>query len=187
MADEDRIQLITLQEIRDDLRFAASEATWDNLLERLIKGVSAAVENYCGRYILARTLTDEKLDGDGTTTLLLRAPVISITSILNGTTSVTSTMYALYASTGNLILTNGMVWCSGAQQVKITYRCGWEFDQLPQDIVEAARYWVIMKFQDIRQDRVGVSSKSFGDETISYVSGMPREVKELLAPYRILI
>lgn len=161
-----------------------SDTTWDTVIDDEIDAVSQAIEKHCNRTFGLATLTAEKIDGDGTEELQLRFPVVSITSISNdGTSVVVTTNYELYSSTGLVVLTDGTVWTSGRKKITITYRYGYDQQDLPPDIVSAATLWTMKRFSDVKENRIGVSSVTRGDETISYEKGMPREVAERLAPY----
>ena len=178
--------LTTLDIVKANLNL--SDTTWDEVLLGAIDAVSRAIEDYCGRSFIARTLTAEKIDGDGTAELQLRFPVIRIDSLSNdGTAVVETTNYELYSDTGLVVLTDGSAWASGRKKLTITYRYGYEFDDLPRAITAAANLWTMKHFSDIKENRVGLSSVTRGDETVSYEKGMPREVKALVDPYVLAI
>lgn len=176
--------LVLLDEVKDALQF--SDTTWDAVLEDEIDAVSQAIGDYCCRSFEAHTLTAEKIDGDGTVELYLRCPIISITSVSNdGVSVVETTNYEQYSERGLVVLTDGTAWASGRKTITVTYRYGYEADDMPRAIVSAARLWTIKRWQDVKHLRVGVSSVSRGDETITYEKGMPQEVQRLIDPYRL--
>jgi hypothetical protein len=177
---------ITLAEVKDALDLG-SDTSHDAKLSPIIDGVCRAIEDYCCRTFLAQTETAQKLDGDGTDTLLLRPPVISIASITNDTTAVVSTSYALYLPTGKVLLTDGSAWTNGPQKITITYRHGWEREKIPASLKSAALFWVIKRWHELKDDRIGVSSKTFGDQSTTYYQTMPQETREMIDPYRMLV
>lgn len=174
--------LTTLERVKVYMNF--TDTTWDTAIEYEIDAVSLAIEKFCGHTFGINTLSDLKIDGDGTVELQLRFPIVSITSISNdGTAVVETTNYEKYPETGLVVLTDGSAWVSGHKKITITYSYGYEASELPRDIISAATMWVCKRMDDIIEKRVGVASVSRGDESISYEKGMPGSVKELLAPY----
>lgn len=161
-----------------------SDTTWDTVIDNEIDAVSQAIEKYCGRTFGVADITAQKIDGDGTEELQLRFPIVSLGSISNnGTAVVETTNFEKYANEGLLVLTDGTVWASGRKKITITYRYGYAQNDLPPDVVSAATLWTMKRFSDVKENRIGVSSVTRGDETISYEKGMPKEVQERLAPY----
>lgn len=179
--------IITLDDAKLHLRISDDVTDHDQILQQLIDGASQAIASYCGRLFMITTETAKKLDGDGTDTLLLKYPVQSISSLSNdGTAVVVTTNYELYETIGRVVLTDGTVWVNGRKTVTITYTYGYSIDDIPRDVVSACLYLVASKFQAFQQDRIGVTSKTFGDQSISYERGIPKEVRELLIPWQIV-
>ena len=163
------------------------DTKWDAVIDEEIDAVSQGIVDYCGRTFLAEDLT-ASIDGDGTAELQLRFPIISITSILNnGTAVVVTTNYEMYSDTGLVVLTDGTGWATGRKKIAVVYRYGYELDDLPRVIVSAATQWVCKKLDDIQNHRIGVSSVSVGDESISYEKGMPKEIQAMVNPYVLAI
>ena len=157
----------------------------DLVIERVIDGVTRAIEDHLGRPVVARTVTAEKHDGDGTDTLLLAPPLISITTLINDTITVVAADYVFYAKTGKVKL-KSTVFTEGPQKVSVTYRHGWETTAVPHAIRLACINWCIHQWTLVQKDRIGVASKTAGDETITYIAGIPTDVREMLAPYRVM-
>lgn len=179
--------LCEVNDIRDDLKIAATDTSYDEVIRRLINGVSAALEGYCGRVFMARDFTAQKYDGDGTGELLLRhIPVISITSLVVDDVTITSTQYVVYNDTGKVMFTDGNVFTLGPQMAVFAYRAGFERQDLPGDILMAARTWVCHAFKITDKQRWGVGSQSTNDESFSFALGtMPPEVREIADMYRV--
>lgn len=177
--------LITLDDLKEDLKITVTDH--DAKLDRIILAVSQGICDLCGgRTFLATTETAKKLDGDGTVLLLVKFPIISITSITNDTISVVETTnYEQYANLGRIELTDGSVWANGRKKVTITYRHGYAFDDLPPAITRAAFLWAAKMWLDLDNKRHGVTSVTRGDETVSYEKTIPQEVRDLVAPYDI--
>jgi len=186
--------LITLEDLKQDHKIqtaTANDTTWDDTLSRIISGVSQAIATFCGRTFVAATETSQKIDGDGSVVLLVRYPVISITSIINDTTTVVETTnWEAYLKSGKIELTDGTVWTKGRKTITITYRHGYEVGSIPADLQMAAMTWASKKFFDIKDDRVGVSSRTSADgASISFAGSsvsrnMPDEVRALIEPYK---
>lgn len=183
--------LVDISDLKSDLGID-SETTWDGLLTRITNGVTYAIETMTKRQFVARTET-LSLDGSGTAVMYVPGPIISIDSVTNnGTLLTVTTDYVWYAKTGKLVLVgvagssllvNNSVWSTDPQSVVIDYRHGYDEQDMPQDILLAARTWAIHWFQRIRDDRMGVSSRSEGDLSISFRSeAMPPEVERLIQP-----
>lgn len=178
--------LIDFNDLKDDLKITTTE--FDDRLMRIVNGVSRAIESYCNREFKPRYENAIEIDGDGTSTLLLKAPIISLGTITNDTASVTSTHYEYYSTEGRVVLTNGTVWAAGNKKITITYTHGYEDQDFPADVATAARMWAAGQYQYVQDKRMGVASKSTNDTSISYIvsTDMPPEVRSLLAPYRLM-
>ncbi len=188
----DAVDLITLIALKTDLKIrtsATNDTTWDETLGRIISGVSRAIATHCGRTFVEATETAVKIDGDGTDILLVKYPILAITTLVNNTTTVVETTnWEVYKERGHIELTDGSVWTKGRKKVTITYRHGYE--DIPDDLQMAALAWCAKKFFDIKDNRVGVSTRSTADGSsttyaTSFVSGdMPDEVKAVIARYK---
>ena len=177
--------IISIEDVKAALSIKSTDATQDNLLSDLIVNVSDATEVYLNRKVVARSVTSEKWDGDGGSVLMLPAPLVSITTLIDDTTTLTlTTDYIWYAKTGKVLRVSG-IFTDGPQKITVTYRYGWEKDQIPGAIRLAVLKWVVHEWFALKKDRVGVASKSSGDETITYIVGIPSDVEGLLLPYRV--
>lgn len=173
---------------RDDVKvyMNLTDTDKDEIIDAEIDAVSSAIEDYCNRTFVARSITAEKIDGDGTVELQLRFPIISIGTVVNDTiTVVETTNWEQYAESGLVVLTDGTAWAGGIKKITITYRYGFNDGDLPRSVVSAANLWAMKRFSDVKENRVGVSSVTRGDESISYEKGMPKEVRSMVDPYRL--
>lgn len=119
--------LTTLRRVRDYLGLATHDA--DNKLAALITASSAWVLTQLGRPVLSATYTETR-DGDGGSSLILRRwPVTSVTSVtvdgiaIAARTTVTGDGYVLRDNTLELV---GYVFTAGVQNVVVVYRAGFE-------------------------------------------------------------
>lgn len=129
--------LLTLSEAKQGLAQDELFADKDTLLAGYIGAISKRLDEVCGP-IVQRTITDELYDG-GSYIWLKSKPVASISSVIeyDGTTATTLTRqtntvepsegYILHPTRGKLTRTiSGLPtnFCSGLQNIKITYVAG---------------------------------------------------------------
>lgn len=177
--------LVDVSDLKNDLSISTTESEFDNILVRIANGVTDYIESYCNRFFRARSIT-ELLDGTATTDIFLRSPIIYVTSMTDKTTVVASTNYVVYNSVGRVHLTSG-VWTPEAQAIKAIYRFGYEESTLPQNVILAAMTWANFWFHAIKDDRMGLQSKSEGDLSISFrLEPIPLEVLELIKPFKAM-
>ncbi len=188
MAHQQNVSIIELDTLKSGLEINTTNTTYDDRLERIIASVSRAIETYLNRPVLVRLHSAEKFDGDGSNTLLLVPPIIKITVLLNDTTTVAATDYEYYEHNGEVVLTDGTVFVEGPKKISVTFKNGWELAYIPEDIAMAAEIWGIHMFHLMKDDRVGVLSKSKRDQSITYSSStkMPDAVREMISPYRLV-
>ena len=184
MPGADDRSIVNLSVVKSALAISSTDGTHDELLNTLISSVSEAAEQFIGRSIVAKVETAKLYDGDGTDTLLVEPPIIKVTTLLNDSVAIPSTDYNLYAQTGRIVWTKGL-FSDGPQTVSLTYTHGWNVEDIPAPIKLAVLKWVCYEWYEFSKDRIGVSSKSAGDETITYEKGIPEEARQLLMPYRI--
>ena len=187
------ISLVDVSDLKNDLRVLSTETTWDDLLVRVCNGVTHAIERYCGRAFMARQIT-ESIDGTNNATLYLRAPIIWIDSITNDGTTVNASDYKLYNKIGKLVLTTSGgsslltakgVWSPEPQAVVVAYRHGYEKEDMPQDVLLAARLWGNSIFATIKDDSINLQSRSEGDLAKTFTVGpMPDDVLNLIRPLK---
>lgn len=175
-----------INDVRDDLKIGSDDTSFDDSLRRLINSVSRTIEDYTGKYFAARDIAAEKYDGKGTAILILRrTPVIRISTLLNDTITVDADDFVFYPDTGKVQLTDGTAFVCGPQKVSVTYRCGYDRQDMPDNVAEAARLWVCHKFKIGDKQRWGVNSQTVNEESFSFSTGeMPPEVREILDMYR---
>jgi len=92
--------------------------------------------------------------------------------------------YTLYATTGKLVLpSHGVIRQDYTRDIRVAYTGGWS--SVPWDVVEAAVE--LMRLDKARRDgAIGVQSISREGMSTNYqTAGIPQEVKDAWAPYRI--
>lgn len=157
----------------------------DTVLSPLCEGVDAFVLSFLNRDSLTVATYDEVYHGTGSQTIVPdNRPVVSVTLLeVNGV--------AVAPAVG---MGPGLVWDSfsvhfrdgllprGLNNVRIVYEAG--FASVPADIKEAAVSIVAEKWA--RSSRVGVASKTIGQESISYrADDLTPHARRVLTQYRI--
>ena len=74
-------RLVSLEEIRDHLRIASGDRTFDARLLRLLDAITPVIENVTGP-ILARVFQDETYDGGNTFISVRHRPLIQVHSVV---------------------------------------------------------------------------------------------------------
>ena len=190
------VYLTSLARVKEDE--GISDATYDGQLNRLIRGVSVAMQNWMKRQIVEETYTDEVHSGDGwTDTIILNNRPITSTIMmvvkLDDSAISTSTytdddeagiVYYKPTSLGT------SSWASGTRNYKVTYSAG--YTVVPEDLAMAATDQVRHEFHQSEpagENRLGLASTV---EPAGISSGyVPHaflpHVLEIMAPYRRII
>jgi uncharacterized phiE125 gp8 family phage protein len=178
-------------DLRRFLELADNDDTQDELILIIIEAVTEQIENLCNMVFESVTYTDEMYDGDGETVLYLKhIPIIAVTTlqIYDGTSwdTIPSTDYKLYATVGKIVLTEGDVFTSGYQYVKITYSAGQA--TVPPVIKHAARMMVRYYYTKWRQNRDGTNTITTPDGVaVTYSDKVPDDIMRLLDKYRVVV
>lgn len=141
---------IILQSDLENLLQINVTAEPDTTVAWYIAAAQAAAETYCHRSFDYAAATVETLDGDGQSTIIQldRYPVITLTSVVeSGTTLTSGTDYVSYLTTGIVKRTSGgrivRAWRNDLQGIVATYDGGYQVDQAgdgataPSDLVHA--------------------------------------------------
>jgi hypothetical protein len=192
-------ELTSLPSVREYLKIAASDTTYDSLLTNLIKRSQMLIEKYCGRQFKARDYT-EYYDGDGTSKLLLKQwPIVSVTELnmdnARSFLSVTQALaadFVIWSEEGYLELLSaadsisgfsegGSLFRYGQQNIKVRYNAG--YAAIPEDLELASIIHVANLYNKAGMD--GHSSISLGGLAKSFsTKPFPDEVVMYLEPYR---
>lgn len=180
--------ILRMDDIKAQLDIAQEEDKWDVLLTQLNRGITVAFEVRCSRPFVSQVHAAVKMDGDGTDTIEVPFPLISVDNsgnITNDLITVTTADYVVYNESGRIVLTDGSSWATGRQKITISYTNGWERTELPDDVVLAASMWLEKLFHEMKNKRLGVSSKSHAGESINYVKDIPEEVTTMINARRL--
>lgn len=156
-------------------------------VERLIESASQIANSYAQRHLAATGYT-ERLSGSGSSILLLKQhPIQSITSVhIDGSwefgTDTVCTDYESDTSAGILYLYSG--WPVGERNIKVVYRAGYELASVPKEIQQAVVEVMAWTQRRITGGQVGMSTHSFGDESVSYEMTPPVSAQRIFESYR---
>jgi len=183
--------------------------TKEDLIIRLINGLSSTAETYMNRKILARDYTED-YDGTGTDTIQLKQyPINSITSvcvdedrqfpsskeiqlddiiIYSEEGKIRRSPSGLYVyiddETGKIIKYS--VFNRGKKNVRIIYNAG--YSTVPYDIKHAVLEELVMHYENITKKKVGVTGISAAGEHVSvFLGDLLPTTKMILSSYRKLI
>lgn len=176
--------LITLEEFRKIIMIH-KDVPDEELIPQL-NGASSQIQTHLGRDIVA---SDKVLllDGTGRSSLKLPTfPVISISSIRVDSSrqfpeETEITGYRIKKDSGIIELYDGVVFPEGLDVVKVQCRDGYE--KVPDDIKTACAILAHWRYLKIRAKSTGISSIDGDDSRISFETGWPRDVIELLKDY----
>lgn len=176
------LPIVSLADTKAHLNITTS--TDDEELRRTIAVASEAAESYCNRVFRRQTVT-EYHDGGKQAVLLRQAPVLSITTVVENGTTLTSTDYTADLNAGLVYRGSAAApwqWYYGIQVVVITYVAGYT------DPPQAAQQAVLELTRHLWQTQRGnVALPSLGgaDDPIGWgqtAFSMPNRVRELLDP-----
>lgn len=202
--------LTTLNAVKDELRIAQSDATYDAILERYIQAVTAAFETICDRKFHHGADMAESVAGYGTTTIVLsRTPVLAVASVVVDGSTVTATDYAIHgAEAGLLYKGSGWPWTASVapsvnyyqvpgsekRSIVVTYTGGYVTPTqataqlartLPYDLEQLCIDGVVAKFRDRGINKAMTSRKLQGASATFErgAFGLPLDVIDGLKPW----
>ena len=174
----------TLENLKSFLGVSAQDTSKDSLYELLIESCTEAAERYLGRNIVARTISEEPHDKQGSKTKYLQVrqyPITSITTIIEDGQTIDTAILKLDKYNG--IIKKPTNW-KGA--VLITYIAGLAANtaSVSKNIQLAIWQWVqeILKIQE----NCNIKGETLGDYSVSYYDehSIPQQVALLLEGYK---
>jgi hypothetical protein len=169
------------------LDIPTAETKYDTYLERLINVASQHIERYCNRRFVVTNYV-EVFDGDRVNQLLLsNFPVTTISEVCVDSARVFDpssavTDYRLISP--NILQRLDTHWGSYQQSVRVSYSAG--FAEIPADIEDACVMLVELRYRMKNDRRLGRESQSKAGEDVTFVSGWPQEVIDVLDGYKVL-
>ncbi len=162
-----------------------SGSTYDTILDRMIDSATLYAESFIGRYIKGRgsNLTVLLDVPEATQDIFLRNfPIISVTSVTDDGTVISSNDYYKYDDTGRLSLKSGS-WSVGRQTLSIVYQGG--YANVPADLIQWCVSVVGAMFQN--RNNNNVIRETVGTITVEYVSDFISKnefLRDTLARYK---
>lgn len=202
------LSLVTLEDIKAELKINDADTSNDDWLNRSIGQVSTSISSYCNRRFQRETLTDTifiqqdpypyQTPGGIVILQLSRWPVISLDSVKQRLSSATlltltaDTDFKLDAANGAVIRLdpNGLAIRWESLPTSVQYAAG--FDEIPDDVAIAALRWLVWRWNErtrdptlkaTQQPDLGTRSYWVGGPPMS--GGVPQEIAALLDHYRV--
>jgi Phage gp6-like head-tail connector protein len=181
------MSLATIDQLKEYLGDGADKD--DTLLTRIVAAASDVIENYCGR-TFGSTAYAEFYDGTGTRTLCLRNfPIIGTPVVLESGSALTVGQDAstapdvlLYPEVGQLVRP-WFYWLPYRNWYKISYTAG--FAAVPPVILQACLDVSALMLRE--KEHVGLSQKTSGVQTVTYIRKLPEQIQRGLDGYADLI
>jgi len=153
----------------------------DDQLKVLNAYISGAVEERIKATVLATEFIED-YEGTGDAEMILyNYPIIEVTEVVDdiGNSFVSGTDFRIIPRSGILKLTGGS-WCHNTYYT-ITYKAGYELEDIPKSIKMAVCLWAGELFNKLDSKTLGViSNVKFGQEVISYINDGPSEAVDKL-------
>lgn len=196
--------LVTLIEFKTFLQLpdpTTADPVFDPVYELFINGASGRAEKHCRVFLALREDHEEIRSGSGKREMLLKQyPIQAVSGVYIDSarafgveTLVDPSQYVITTdSEGNgigLERLDGCVWDSGRHNIKVVYDCGYGAtgtDEIPDDLKLAANFYAQFLQQRMKENDLGIATKSKDTENITISSEMPKLVRELLNNYRRL-
>jgi hypothetical protein len=188
--DYTQLSIISLDEAKDHLNIALTTTTSDNELRRMIDAATSLAQSYTGNILGRVTYTNEIYDGNVDNIRLQHPRAMSITSVYENGTLLTSADYSLEytgqrlwrVTAGSLNEPNYFgIWAPGAQNITISYVSGFVNPDpaAKQGVLEIVRHL----WQTQRGSMNVISRNQNGDDFYSGATySLPRRAMELLDP-----
>lgn len=175
--------LLTLLEVKGLLKISGVASDAD--LQVQIEAASGAISAYCRRTFKPETVKQTFFETGTNTIALARWPVISVTSFVEGDTTLGSADYALEVRTGLAHRLSGGQRAFWSGKVEATYVAGYNI--VPMQ-VKVAMALAIRAMRESSEREVGIKSERFeGFAQMSYFNlnaqGLPSEVTGLLEEF----
>ena len=176
--------LTTRVNVKSLLGIPTAVTDHDTLIDTLIEVVDEEIKGYCGITALSSTSITEKFDISTDKPRQLRLstfPIISITSVSSGSTTLSSDDYYLDKERGYVRLSGlNSYFSHSIQHYTVVYSAG--FSAIPADLAHAATILAAAHFNGGRH--AGMLYEQTATYRYRRREGMPEEVIRILARYR---
>lgn len=194
--------LVTLTAAKEYLK--VSNTNSDNVITRMISGITKAIERYCKR-VFKKTSYSEFFSGKGgdvdeqhTILFVRNPPISSITALFDdidrvyGTsTQIATTDFVSFEEEG-IVEVEGIQFRKGLKNIKLNYEGGFatsDFATVGElaDVIHATLIYLGQEWKRFDRSLHGLDSVDRADVTESYsINEMPTSVKELIDPFVLL-
>ena len=188
--------LTTLAEFKSDADITTTDAVRDQLINRIILGVSKRMQDWMDRPIIQSTATGEKIDSIGDYAIQTEHyPIISVSALTeNGTALVEDTGFEMNEgdlATGQIVRIDGngypYAWAKGRRVVVLTYIHG--FAAVPDSLVRACTALAVVEYYETPKS--GKIWRGLGSKAVDPSSAVTldkdiwtRETIPAMSPYR---
>lgn len=180
--------LTTVAACKTQLDIPAPNTDQDSYIERLVNTASQQIERYCNRVFVLTSYSEVFDGGRANQVLLSNIPVVSISEVnldservFGASTIIPSTDYSL---NGAVITRLSGTWGNVRQSLLIKYSAG--FSVIPADIEDACIMLVELRYRMKNDRRIGRESQSKANEDVTFVTGWPKEVTDILDGYKLI-
>lgn len=195
------LALVTLDQAKAALGIDPADTSQDAALQQQIDSVSQAINNYCDRVFVVQSYRDQVRGacgrwGEPLVTrqypIVLDPGGVPLVAVVDDGAALDPTLLEVYPETGSLYRLDAAsldpsVWASPL--LVVDYTAG--FDPIPADVQSAAleylaaRWFAVGRDPTLRTESIpDVITHVYYSDTTS--PGMPSNVREFLAPYRML-
>lgn len=180
------MDILTLADVKQYL--GIKDGVDVELLTSIVAAANSVVLSYLGEDDLGVTTYTERYNGTGSASLVPdHGPITTVDTLSIDGRPLKAVDLAQRPWNGFdfdkdvVVLHGGEKFIKGLRNVQITYQAG--YTSVPAQVKQAAVYIASQMYK--RKDRIGVSSKSIGPETISYTTNdLDASAKMLLNDYR---
>lgn len=183
--------LVDLDSFKSFVDAEGIDEQYDPIIKDFLNASSDFIEKYCYRRFTEHDYT-EAYSGDGTPTLHLNQwPVTEIKSVSidvkrEFSTPLDSSQYDLLTDqTGDAYGIEFLDGCfpEGQRNILVNYKAGYTLAKMPSDI-KLACTMLSAYYYEKREGSFSISSKTKGDEVITYIQGIPKDVIDLISKYK---
>jgi hypothetical protein len=187
MADETWAGVLSLANVKTYIMPGeTATTTYDTPLQIIVDAVIAQVKQEVGCDIVTGAYTSEEVSGTGRTDLSLKHwPILTVTTV----TDTDSNTYTVGATNDYTIedfcLRAPSGWAKGYENIIVTYTAGRA--TIPRDIVLVCYEAIKRRYQQMKGQLQGTTTRSFPDGSVSYSGLGDRFTKEelsILAKYK---
>jgi hypothetical protein len=199
MTIDDTIALIDISELKVHLKIDESKDSEDDRFAALINAVSRRIINITDRLFIAPSAEyDDIFAGNNDVEIHLRhKPLTKAISTIyywggSAWADLNNNDFAQKNAEGILYFTDGSKFSLLApNSYKVSYTYGYARSDVPPDLKFACAELCAWQYKKFSDDAHGVSSRSFGDQSVSYLfnsmakdeHGIPPEIMSLIRPY----